>query len=359
MLISLNLNQMNKIYFQNNINTILYNLFFTIISIIFVSYFIKSFFDIPGGTWAFNELFINYSAGFIRRGLLGSVYLKLNNLFEVKPLNFFSPIFIILYSAQIFLFYKLLKKFKNYHLLYILIIFSPALMLFSVYDQTVYFTKDIFTNLTILLHCFYLVEKRKNFNIKNYNNFLLFLLIPIISLNILNHENQFFFIGVHLLFTSYTYSSEKVSKKNRKYLYYTIVLIPLSLVVFKLGSWEKIQIINDSIARFGVKVDNTLAGNMNLAIGGFVKWHFFYHNVNSFINLFVCLILSLFMFFIIFHTFIIKEIFAMKEFFRKNYLIYFFPALAIFVFAADHGRSINLALTHLIAFYLVLNVYLF
>ena len=345
---------MNKIYSKNNINTILYNLFFSTISIIFISYFIKSFFEIPGGTWAYNELFINYSAGIIRRGLLGSIYLKLNDLFEVRPLNFFSPIFILLYSAQIFLFYKLLKKFKNYHLFYIPIVFSPALMLFSIYDQTVYLTKDIFTNLTILIHCFYLVEKRKNFNIKNYNNFLLFLLIPIISLNILNHENQFFFIGIHLLLTSYTYSSEKVSEKNRKYLYYTIVLIPLSLVVFKLGNWEKLQIINDSVEKFGVKVNDQLAGNINLSIGGFIKWHFFYHNVSSFINLFICLILSLFMFFMIFQGFIKKEIFVMKEFFKKNYLIYFFPTLALFVFALDHGRNINLILTHLIAFYLVL-----
>ena len=81
---------MNKIYSQNNINTILYNLFFGIISIIFISYFIKSFFEIPGGFWGYNELFINYSAGIIRRGLLGSIYLKLNDLFEVRPLNYFT-----------------------------------------------------------------------------------------------------------------------------------------------------------------------------------------------------------------------------------------------------------------------------
>ena len=346
---------MNKIYSQNNINTILYNLFFAIISIIFINYFVKSFFEIPGGTWAFNELFINYSAGIIRRGLLGSIYLKLDDLFELKPLNFFSPIFIFLYSTQIFLFYKLLKKFKNYHFIYIPIIFSPALILFSIYDQTVYLTKDIFTNITILAHCFYLVEKRKNFNIKNYNNFLLFLLIPIISLNILNHENQFFFVGVHLLLTSYTYSTEKVSQKNRKYLYYTIVLIPLFLVLFKLGNWEKIQIINDSIEKFGVKVNDQLAGNMNLAIGGFIKWHFIYHDIKNFINLFICLILSLVMFFIIFHYFVKKEVFEIEKSYRKKYLIYFIPVLALFVFALDHGRNINLILTHLIAFYLVLN----
>ena len=124
--------------------------------------------------------------------------------------------------------------------------------------------------------------------------------------------------------------------------------------MFKLGNWEKLQIINDSIEKFGVKVNDQLAGNMNLAIGGFIKWHFFYHNVSSFINLFICLILSLFMFFMIFQGFIKKEIFVMKEFFKKNYLIYFFPTLALFGFALDHGRNINLILTHLIAFYLVL-----
>ena len=100
-------------YSKDYFNKLLYILCFIIISIIFISYFVTSLSNVIGGSWAYNELFINYSAGIIRRGLLGSIYLKLNNLFEVRPLNFFSPIFILLYSAQIFLFYKLLKKFKN------------------------------------------------------------------------------------------------------------------------------------------------------------------------------------------------------------------------------------------------------
>ena len=132
-------------------------------------------------------------------------------------------------------------------------------------------------------------------------------------------------------------------------------MIPLFLVLFKLGNWEKIQIINDSIEKFGVKVNDQLAGNMNLAIGGFIKWHFIYHDIKNFINLFICLILSLVMFFIIFHYFVKKEVFEIEKSYRKKYLIYFIRVLALFVFALDHGRNINLILTHLIAFYLVLN----
>jgi hypothetical protein len=43
--------------------------------------------------YAFNELFINYQAGFIRRGLLGEVFWNLNTFFAIKPIHFFSYLF--------------------------------------------------------------------------------------------------------------------------------------------------------------------------------------------------------------------------------------------------------------------------
>ena len=143
---------MSFIYQQKLSKQFLYKLFFILISIIFISYFINSYFIILGDEWAYNELFINYSAGIIKRGLLGSIFLKLNEYFGIEPLNFFSSIFIILYSLQIFIYYKLLKKFQNYSLIIIFVIFSPIIILFSIYDQNTYFAKDIFTNLTILIY---------------------------------------------------------------------------------------------------------------------------------------------------------------------------------------------------------------
>ena len=44
-------------------------------------------------TYSFHELFINYQAGFVRRGLLGELAWQLNNYFLIEPKSFFSIFF--------------------------------------------------------------------------------------------------------------------------------------------------------------------------------------------------------------------------------------------------------------------------
>ena len=338
-----------------HINKKLYSFLFILVGIFFIHQFLNSFIEILGDKWAYNELFINYSAGIIRRGLLGSLFLELNNSFGTKPLYFYSFFFIVAYSLSLFFYYKLLEKFQNFHLVYIFILFSPALILFNIYDLNTYLTKDIFNNLTILMHCYYITANKSNLKINSYNNFLLLLLIPLLSLNILNHEIQFFFVSIHMLLTNYVYNSYNVRKKNKRNIYYLITLIPLLVILFSPGSWEKVEIINNSIKTFDVSVNNQLAGNINLAIGGFVKWHFFYHGIDSFKNLFVCLMLSLFIFYTFFQYLIQKKILVTDNLFQYNYYYYFLPTLFLFILAVDHGRSINLILTHLLSFYLILD----
>ena len=68
---------MNK-YF-NNLAFNIYTLFFLII----VLFNIKDIYNtIPGDGWAYNELFINYSQGLIRRGILGSIFLFFQKIFQ-------------------------------------------------------------------------------------------------------------------------------------------------------------------------------------------------------------------------------------------------------------------------------------
>ena len=52
-------------------------------------------------------------------------------------------------------------------------------------------------------------------------------------------------------------------------------LIPFLLIIFSPGSFDKVDIINQSTENYNVKVNDQLAGNLNLAIGSFLKWHFF------------------------------------------------------------------------------------
>ena len=104
--------------------------------------------------YSFNELFINYQAGFVRRGLLGEIFWQIHSYNNIDPRLFFGYLFSLLYFIKIILLYLILKKNVNNKLFYIFIFFSPSLILFSIYDPNVYFIKDILSKITILFHAY-------------------------------------------------------------------------------------------------------------------------------------------------------------------------------------------------------------
>ena len=332
-----------------------YNFLFIIISIVYLKIFYQSFLDEVGGGWAFNELFINYSGGLVRRGLLGEFFLIINRNFGTNPIIFFSWLFVILHSILIFLYFKILKKFKDLDIFLIAIIFSPVLILFPIYENDVYYVKDILTNLSILFHAYYIIKNKHNFESIKYRNFLIYALIPLIIFNLFNHENQFFFLGIHFLISLYVCKNK--NEKNIKSIFksYLILLAPVLIIIFTQGSWEKLSAINDSVEKFGATINPQLAGNINLAIGGFIKWHFFYHSIDDFINFFICTILSIGIIYLFFGYLISKKILILKNNIKVNYLYFFLPPLALFILALDYGRNLNLISTHLIAFYSILD----
>ena len=63
------------------------------------------------GIYSFNELFINYQAGFIRRGLIGEIAWQLNNYFLINPNIFFSIFFMFIHLSQFLIFFYLFKKY--------------------------------------------------------------------------------------------------------------------------------------------------------------------------------------------------------------------------------------------------------
>jgi len=298
----------------------------------------------------------------MKRGILGEIFITLNRSFGISPFSFFSPLFVFLYGLQIIIFYKLIYPYKISKLLCTLIVLSPALLLFNFYDINTYFTKDNFTKLAILIHALFIVKKVQDKNsIVNYKRFLNFLIIPLLLFNILNHEQQIFFVSIHLLFTllvNYNYDGVKNYKCLKSYL---ILLIPFFIILLTPNSFEKVGLINDSIRIFGAKISDIHAGNINLMIGAVIKWHFlemkaYNHNIYDFLNLFTCILLSIFLFFLLFHYFIKENVYEINWFIKKYYLLFFLPCLVMFLCALDHGRTINIFLTHLISFYLALKI---
>ena len=142
-----------------NQNKLLFNFLFLILLLVFSVHFYQSFFSMLGNKWAFWELFVNYAGGFMKRGILGEIFIYLNKSFGISTFSFFSPLFVFLHSLQIIIFYKLIYPYKISKLLCLLIVFSPALLMFNFYDLNTYFTKDNFTKLAILIHALFIVKK--------------------------------------------------------------------------------------------------------------------------------------------------------------------------------------------------------
>jgi hypothetical protein len=214
---------MNITTIRKYINEII---FLTVIFIFFV-YFIKSingnFFE---NNYSFNELFINYQSGFIRRGLLGEIFWKIQNFYKINPVYFFSTIYFILYIIYIILFYFLLKRFKNFIFIKILIIFSPVFILFPIYDQNIYYVKDIFIKISIVAHGLIILKYRQDIN--KYICLLKYLIIPFLgTLIIFIHEYQALFISVHILFSYYVSEYNKIKAS-----------MSMNLVVFFTSKYE-------------------------------------------------------------------------------------------------------------------------
>lgn len=336
-------------------DNLLFYLLFLILSLFYIQILYTSSVNVIGDRWAYNNLFINYSAGFVRRGLLGEIFLFLNKNFNISPLAFFPKIFFLCYFLQLLIFLKLIFKFKKYNLFLIFLILNPSLLLFYVYETNVIMVKDIFITLSILIHA--LIISNKSLNYSNYKKFLIFLIFPIITINIFIHENQLLFLPFHILLSSYFLKEKNFDFKITNLLNsYYFFLIPLLIILFSSVSYDKLLVINESVKDFNAVIPNQVAGNINLLIGGFIKWHFFYHDIYNFIRLLFCLVMSLFIFYLLFHNFVLKGIFYSSRFNLKNYIYFILPSFIIFIVMLDHGRSIHLLLIHMLSFYLILNV---
>ena len=119
---------------KNFLNKKCINLSFLFISFIFFIsinfiYFYINIINYNNGIYAFNELFINYQAGFIRRGLLGEIAWQLNEYNLISPKIFFSIFFLFIHLSQFLIFFYLFKKYIFSKTLFLIIFFSPSLLI--------------------------------------------------------------------------------------------------------------------------------------------------------------------------------------------------------------------------------------
>ncbi len=343
----LNNNKKNNIYLFGLI------LFF-FISINFVYFFLHLNSKIEVSSYAYNELFINYQAGFIRRGLLGELAWQLNNIFAIKPINFFSVFFLFIYLSKTLIFFYLFRKYIISKSIFIFIFFSPALILFQIYNPDLYYIKDGIIKFAILLHAlifyYFVIIKKEN---KTYLNYLKFLIIPILILVILTHEYQIFSLSIHYLISLGIIKNKKENKSLIKI--YSFLVIPVLLVLFFNGNQTQFENLSNILMKFNVELNPHLGGGLYHYIGGFYKWHFYYFTYRDFLYLLLSFILGVYLFYLLFETLIQKNILKFPSILQRKYYIFFIPCFLPFLMTTDHGRNFGLIVIYLMAFFSTLN----
>jgi hypothetical protein len=330
-----------------------FNKKYLIVTIFFFVAIIPTYLDIVSGKFfygfSYNELFVNYSNGFVRRGLFGSILINIYETFNINPNAVISITFLTIYSLNI--------------LIYIFILLNPSLILFNIYDHTTIFLKDCFSIFTILLHSLIFSLNNK----ERYLTLFKLILVPLLIISILIHELQIFFIAIHFLITLRFFQKYSLNLKNIINYYFLLLLIALLVIFLGVGTYEDYLKINETIQSLfnsDIKVNLGIAGNFNAIIGNFIKIHFFYYYpLYSYFYFYFCILASIFLIYFFIHYLIIKKIIILskiKIFFNilkinVDYRWFFIPSLFLFFFA-DHGRTLNLISFHLIAFFFILDL---
>ena len=192
------------------------SIFMVLLFSIYIVESIKYLLYIPNQLDYFDaELLINYSSGFIRRGLLGEIFIFIHQFLKIDLLVLTKYFSIITYGPIIIYFvYNFIKK--NISLFFLLL---PSGLFFLLIDNRIRFRDSLL--LLIIIVCAKIIKWKKINEITRY-----LLLSLIISLGILFHE-MFFFYTVPFIFLYFL----MIKKRNISF----ILIFSLPLLCFLLS----------------------------------------------------------------------------------------------------------------------------
>jgi len=178
------------------------------------SYIARSIFNADWHAWAVGDWLINYAAGFVRRGLLGELILKVGDATNFKPNIVVIFTQVSLWIAFVLLFFIRLRN-KQISFYFLLIIFSPAFILFYGFDGAAVGRKEI---ILIVLYGAWLCKVEQK-PAPTATQTMLFSVL--VFLATLIHE-LFFFYSLYFMFAVWI----KPSREDNKWL--VAGLIPLA-----------------------------------------------------------------------------------------------------------------------------------
>lgn len=160
--------------------------------------------------WAYTDWLIDYSQGFIRRGLSGEIWRVVPS--TVSPVEFVALFSWVLILTIVFGYIRLLaRSWKSLHPFTLFgLLFLPSLFMFYIHDHQAIARKEILGYVTVLLHLF-VVEKTfplgdrspiSGGSLRRYVGWLLPTTVILLPAIILVHEGNFLlFVPLHGMIT--------------------------------------------------------------------------------------------------------------------------------------------------------------
>jgi hypothetical protein len=196
--------------------------------------------------WSFSQAHMNYSYGFVKRGLFGTIMLLIEFFFSISAKKIFSIFFIILTTLNIFLFFKIIKKYSTNFLVLLFLALNPTLIMFSFNDLGGFQRFDAISIFAMLLHTLYAYNHNLKKDVSLYKKKLFFVIFPIILISSFIHEIIIWSLPLHVLIT--LNSTKEDFKKIISY--YLFFLIPIIIIFFAPVHDEIVQkMINDLSSR--------------------------------------------------------------------------------------------------------------
>jgi len=251
---------MNMNYKFTNNHLFIFLLLFVLL--MFSSIFVLSYLKIVN-IWSFSQAHVNYSEGFIKRGLFGTLMFFFEEKFYLPTKIFFSTFFMFFYLSNIFLFFALIKKYLSNKLLFIFLALSPTLIMFSFNDLGGYQRLDALSITAILIHA--LISQKyyeKKIDLNFYQKILFYFIFPFIFISILFHEIQLFSLPFHF-FVTWNILKENFFSIVKRYL---IFLIPIYLVFFIYPDSESIILMEKNIGERGIYSSAFLFHTKNIGL---------------------------------------------------------------------------------------------
>ena len=324
---------------EKNKNINLYLFLFCLVILLYTSIYILSFIKVVN-FWSFSQSFISYTEGFIKRGMFGTIMLFFENAFGISPRTFFASFYIFFYSLNIFLYFKLIKKYSENKLLLIFLALCPTLIMFPFNDLGGYQRLDVLSITAILLHSL-AAQKFYNFEINHYqyNKILNFLILPFLIISIFFHEIQLISLPFHF-FVTLKINNINIKKTVIKYL---LFVIPLLSILFVYPDEISLKKLEELVKNRGIWMDAYLFHSKNIGFD-----HYIYElktNLLIAYNLKIHLAMILFA---VFPFYIILYYLDKNKYLKSiNPINYFFFTISVLPFLlglliGDFGRWVNI-----------------